>query len=77
MREIQRTKLFEGVVAQRPVKPKRPPCRLIKNENFLDVCNQCGSSNKRLLFGLGPVVGCIQPKCDNFYKQGTESFGPQ
>jgi hypothetical protein len=31
------------------------------------VCQTCGSTQKRAWFGLGRVLGCIQPKCWNYY----------
>ena len=44
--------------------PSPPPCRILK-EGSLGICDKCGSSLKKTWFGK--VLGCIQPKCSNYY----------
>jgi hypothetical protein len=56
-----------GEVTMIPERPTPPPCRLIK-EGGVDFCKTCGSTQKRAWFGLGRVLGCIQPKCWNYYR---------
>jgi hypothetical protein len=31
-------------------------------------CDICGSSQKKAFFGLGQILGCIQPKCWNYFE---------
>jgi len=75
------TKLFEKPRGQSylpPEKPKPLPLRLLQEGHEDDVCDKCGSSVKRTLFGLGRVRGCIQPECSNYYYDpGTSSSGPR
>jgi hypothetical protein len=47
---------------------KKPLSRIIKNDNFEQVCHLCHSTLKAAWFGFKP--GCIQPECDNYYKKG-------
>lgn len=43
----------------------RPPCnRIIREGDVLEKCWICGSTLKRWFF---KVIGCIQPKCPNYY----------
>jgi len=52
-------------------KPK-PPLSRILEEGIYEYCNKCGSTLKRkfnlpLFIRFGKVLGCIQPKCENYY----------
>ena len=55
--------------------PKPPPIRLITEYSASGICPKCGSSLRRrfewlgILFGIGKVLGCIQPECENYYKK--------
>lgn len=46
--------------------PVPPPCRIVR-EGTIGRCEICGSSLKRRWFGLGSVLGCLQPKCWNWH----------
>jgi hypothetical protein len=49
-------------------KPKRPLTRII-TEGTSGTCPICGSTEiKRFIF-FGMSIGCIQPKCQNYYKR--------
>lgn len=53
-------------------KPKWPLNSKIYEGDF-GSCVKCGSSELRSVigiksFGIGKVIGCIQPECDNYYK---------
>jgi hypothetical protein len=48
-----------------PVKPKPPLIRIIQ-EGEMHICDKCHSSIKTTFFGK--KLGCIQPKCENYYK---------
>lgn len=47
--------------------PIPPPCRIIREGGCSGFCDICGSSLKRSWFGLGKVIGCLQPKCWNWH----------
>jgi hypothetical protein len=47
--------------------PIPPPCRIIREGGCPGVCDICGSSLKRRWFGLGKIIGCLQPKCWNWH----------
>lgn len=47
--------------------PIPPPCRIIREGGCGGICDICGSSLKRRWFGLGKVIGCLQPKCWNWH----------
>lgn len=47
--------------------PIPPPCRIIREGGCVGICDICGSSLKRRWFGLGKVIGCLQPKCWNWH----------
>ena len=49
-------------------KPKRPLTRII-TEGTSGTCSICKSTEiKRFIF-FGRSIGCIQPKCENYYKR--------
>lgn len=48
-----------------PKPPEPPPPRRIK-EGARGFCKKCGSSFKTTFWGK--IRGCIQPKCENYYK---------
>lgn len=48
-------------------KPIPPPSRIIREGGGTRRCEICHSSVKRRWFGLGRIVGCIQPRCWNYY----------
>jgi len=50
-------------------KPVSPPGRIIA-EGDSEFCEQCGSGIVRK-FWVGPVLGCRQLVCSNFYKHKT------
>lgn len=50
-----------------PKPPIPPPCRIIREGGGACFCDICGSSLKRRWFGLGAVIGCLQPKCWNWH----------
>lgn len=54
-----------------PEPPKFPPSRIVK-EGTIGSCPRCRSTEVRggLLgfFGIGKILGCIQPECENYYK---------
>jgi len=54
-----------------PKPPPFPPSRIIK-EGTMGSCPQCGSTEVRggllRFFGIGKMIGCIQPECENYYK---------
>lgn len=47
-----------------------PPLGRILGEGDTEFCSQCGSGIIRK-FQVGPVLGCHQPECSNFYKHKT------
>ncbi len=49
--------------------PPKPPCSRIIKEGAIGICPKCGSSVKRSFFGLGRVLGCIQPECENYWEK--------
>lgn len=49
---------------ERPRPPTPPMTRMV---GLGGCCPKCGSSEKRAWFGLGRVLGCIQPECDKYY----------
>lgn len=49
------------------MKPPIPPPGRIIREGCVATCEICGSSLKRRWFGLGAVIGCLQPKCWNWH----------
>lgn len=50
-----------------PAPPTPPPSRIIREGGSTCRCDICGSSMKRAWFGLGRLLGCIQPKCWNYH----------
>jgi hypothetical protein len=48
-------------------KPEKHLLRIIQ-EGELHTCTNCGSSIKTKWFGL-KKLGCIHPKCENYYKK--------
>ena len=50
--------------------PFGPPNRILK-VGARGTCDDCGSSLKRTFWGK--VVGCIQPKCENYYEYKKRS----
>tara|TARA_R110000772_G_scaffold2410_2_gene8425 strand:+ start:46144 stop:46365 length:222 start_codon:yes stop_codon:yes gene_type:complete len=60
---------------KKPKPPKRPMIRIIR-EGTIGDCPECHSTRVRKtilgqFFGIGKKVGCIQPECDNYYKNLT------
>ena len=54
-------------------KPKRPLIRII-TEGTSGTCPICRSTEiKRFIF-FGRSIGCIQPKCENYYKRCEKIF---
>lgn len=52
-------------------KPK-PPLSIMIREGSIGDCPTCRSSQVRryltnTMFEFGPKIGCIQPKCKNYY----------
>lgn len=48
--------------------PEPPLSRLVK-EGTYGTCHKCHSTEKtRFIFGFGKKIGCINPKCENYYK---------
>lgn len=48
-------------------KPKPPLTRLIR-EGTLGTCPDCKSTEVKRFIFFGKLIGCIQPKCKNYYK---------
>ena len=54
-------------------RPKPPCCRIVMDYSVSGYCKLCHSSLQRRfkwighIFGIGKVIGCIQPECDNYY----------
>jgi ssDNA-binding Zn-finger/Zn-ribbon topoisomerase 1 len=53
--------------------PPKPPLSRLIREGTVGDCPECGSTTVREnrmwdFFGIGEKVGCIQPKCDNYYQ---------
>ena len=53
--------------------PPSPPLSRIITEGTIGDCPKCRSTRVRKtklgkFFGMGKKGGCIQPKCDNYYK---------
>jgi len=52
-------------------KPKLPINRLII-EGTIGICPKCHSTEIRkhnfLFLSFGKIIGCIHPKCENYYK---------
>lgn len=53
---------------ERPPDFPKPPIGRIISEGMGGNCPKCHSSEKRAWFGLGKKLGCIQPECENYYK---------
>lgn len=51
-----------------PERPIPPPGRMIVEGSLPSFCPTCGSTQKHAWFGFGRVLGCIQPKCWNYYR---------
>jgi len=73
---IQTKNTLEGYGAKIEIKdnennvipdPPAPPLSRIITEGTSGSCPKCGSTEK-LSMGFGRVVGCIQPKCENFWE---------
>ena len=47
--------------------PKPPPCRIIR-EGTIGSCPKCHSTEVRKYWLFGEIIGCIQPECENYYK---------
>jgi hypothetical protein len=47
--------------------PPKPPLTVIIQDGEFYRCDKCHSSIKTSWFGL-KKLGCIQPKCENYYK---------
>ena len=52
------------------IKPIAPLPRLIR-EGTIGDCPLCSSSTKKKFFSR-KIIGCIQPKCLNYYKRSDE-----
>lgn len=52
-----------------PPPPKPPLLRIIQEGHGFLAYPKCGSSMKRSFPIFGKYIGCIQPKCDNYYKE--------
>lgn len=56
-----------------PEPPQPPLIRFIRDNNFKDVCDKCGSTNKRrfsfLGFNFGKIKGCYNPECKSNIKE--------
>ena len=48
-------------------KPKRPLTRII-TEGTIGDCPKCNSTTIKRFIWFGQSIGCIQPKCKNYYK---------
>jgi hypothetical protein len=53
---------------ERPPDFPKPPVSRIIAEGMSGSCPKCHSSEKRTWLGLGKKIGCIQPECENYYK---------
>jgi hypothetical protein len=59
-------------------RPKPPCMRLIMDHSCSGICPKCGSSLQRRIgwlghiFGIGKVLGCIQPECENYYLRSNK-----
>ena len=51
-----------------PNLPERPLTRIIK-EGTAGSCSNCHSTEKRKYIFFGKKIGCINPKCKNYYKK--------
>ena len=53
-------------------KPKPPLCRIIR-EGTIGTCPKCHSTEEKkhnfFVFSWGKTLGCINPKCENYYKK--------
>ena len=58
-----REQLNEGL----PRKPQRPMSRIIR-EGTSGTCPKCHSTEVRKYWLFGKKIGCIQPKCERYYK---------
>lgn len=64
----------EGAVMSKPVFP----CgALIYETDIRQKCPKCGSSFKRKWIWLGRVLGCIQPRCENYYGGKAHKLHPK
>lgn len=55
-------------MSELPERPIPPPGRIIRKGGVVGLCPTCGSSQKRAWLGFGRVLGCIQPKCWNYWE---------
>ena len=46
-----------------------PPSRLIR-EGTIGSCPVCHSTEVRKYGLFGKKIGCVQPKCENYYRKG-------
>ena len=46
----------------------RLPMRLI-TEGTIGTCPECGSTEKRKYWLFGKKIGCISPRCKNYYEK--------
>ena len=53
-------------------KPKPPLSRIIR-EGTIGTCPKCHSTEEKkynfLTFSWGKILGCINPKCENYFKK--------
>ena len=54
-------------------KPPKPPLDRIIRDHSIGTCPLCGSTEQRKyqFFGVGKIIGCINPDCKNYYKGKT------
>lgn len=57
-----------GSMRKDPGPPPPPIGRLIK-EGTIGDCPKCKSTTVKRFFWFGRSIGCIQPKCTNYYKR--------
>ncbi len=57
----------ESVVVD-PLKVIKPASRLIR-EGTIGTCPECGSTEERRFWLWGKSIGCINSKCENYYKK--------
>ena len=50
-------------------KPKPPLSKIIREGDWNPDCPKCHSSTIKRFIWFGRSIGCIQPKCKNYYKR--------
>ena len=64
LKQKEDERLCEGVDIPKP--PKPPLSRIIR-EGTIGDCLKCHSTTIKRFIWFGRKIGCIQPKCENYY----------